>query len=599
MMPTPLAPTPSLLRAAVHRPPHRRTPARHARLPPAPGRRFAVGLASALVLLLPAPQPGAAQEIQRGDVLPSEYTEDVLALVNDPTTLQLDGDAVIPEARTELGTVAVNGGRLTVNGIIRGDVIVLNGDLIFGPEGRIEGDALVLGGEVRPEEASRVSGILTIYARGLAVFRGEDGRLRPRSRFQEDRRGLYFAGSRFTVRTGSGYNRVEGLPIMFGPVVRTSGRYPFEFDALAIFRTESGFSLDDLGYAFRAEQAFGQAPLWRIGATAFSEVRPIEEWNVSRLSASLSAFLFRNDIRDYYQTEGWTAYLEAAGESTPVSARLEFHHEDHYPAIQGNPFSLLDQLEEWRPMALAGRGDINWLETSLRVDRRNNPEDPTDGWLLDLGGRFGLTGNLVIPSYVQGVSNPPVPEQPLRDDFVLGQLDLRRYVRLDPDSDLALRVRLAGSMNGESIPPQFQHSLGGIGTLPARNRFEVDCQARAVRGVPVDEPNPRTAYPRYGCDAVVLFDVEFREEFWFDLDLRADGRRPGWHIWPEVDLDIAWTAFLTAGQGWSFLEGVPDSGTLADGGLGISVGNLGLYVAYPLNGAADDPKIFVQFGRRF
>lgn len=536
-----------------------------------------------------------------GDPVPPELVPDLLAFVNDAATVRIEGDAVIPADRRVEGSLALVGGTFSLDGTVTGSVVVLNGNLTLGPGGRIDGDLVVVGGRIEGLEDGRVGGVAQLYGRALPLQRGEDGTLALRSRLPEERPGLYLGGSRFTVRTGFGYNRVEGLPVVLGPIVRTAGDRPFQLDALAIVRSESRLALDQLGYQFRVAQSFGSKPMWTVGGTAFSEVRPIEDWNVSRLSQSLSTLIFHQDLSDYYATEGWSAFLEARGETTPVTARLSYLREDHSPTIPGDPFSFLDGDEPWRPMPLVASGEASMLRADLEVDRRNNPSNPSDGWYLDTSVTWGLEGSWSVPAWASAPAGPAGAPTPISTRFSVGSLDLRRYIRIDPDSDVALRVFAGSSLNGETLPPQFQFALGGVGTLPATERFFVDCGARASDVYP-DEAAFRTSYTRYGCDGVALFDLYFREQFWFDLDLRGDGpaeEDDDWRLWPRVDLDVSWIAFLSAGRGWSYAPGGVDSATLANLGGGVSVGGFGVFVAFPLGGAGDNPAVFVQFRRPF
>lgn len=546
--------------------------------------------------------PVRAQEPLRGEGLPEEVAADVLAFVNDPGTLRFEGDGLIPRGQVIQGNVALVGGLLTVAGEVQGSLVILNGDLVLGDSARIGGDALIIGGDLEEGDPGRVQGLISIYERGYPVIR-RDGEVLPRPDRRQERPGLYIGdNARITVRGGNGYNRVEGLPILIGPVFRAPGDHPLELDALAIFRTESGFSFDDLGYTLRLEQGFGSAPRWSIGAAASSEILSIEGRGISDLESSLSTFLLHRDERDYFSREGWSVSLNVEGESTPIRGRLTYRDEKHYSVSPGGPWTLFRNDDDWRPLPLVAEGGFTAVEGELEVDRRNDPEDPTDGWYLNAALTRGLDGDLFLRAWRETGGTELVGPTPVNDDWLVGTMDLRRYARIDPDSDLRFRLLLRGGLRSDELPPQFQSALGGIGSLPGYSRFALDCGARDVPvEVPTGADDARPTYRRYGCDRTALFQMEFREELDWKLDLSPDDEEEWeeWHWYPRVDLTAAFVAFMDVGRGWSYAPDGRNSDTLADLGLGFFVGKVGLYLALPLTGEERDVRFFVRLQHRF
>lgn len=544
-------------------------------------------------------QPVAGQEVVRDQELPLEFTGDVLALVNDPGTVLLEGDASIPPDRVIQGPLAVVGGTLSLLGRVEGDVLVLNGNLFLGDGASIGGDVLVVGGEVNPGAEGRVAGLVTVYSRRLPLIR-EEGRLVPRRETARDRPGLVLGDSRLTIRTGRGYNRLEGLPILFGPVIRTSSRNPLRLDALAVFRTDSGFSLDDLGYWVRLEQGLGGRGRWRLGASAYSEVQPLEDRGLSDLEASLVTAIYHRDLRDHFLNEGWSAYLEARTPGAPVTARLTYQDEEHRFRAVGDPWTLLRSDAEWRPLPLISAGTFRSLEASVEVDNRNNEDDPTDGWYLRASVRRGLDADWAVPEYALTDSGPTVPAAPFRDDPTFARIDLRRYARVDPTSDLRLRLYVAGSVSEDPLPPQFQQSLGGLGSLPGHHRFALDCGAREVPALVGNPASLQQVYPRYGCDRTALIQAQYRNELDFNFGTGSGNQDwDDWRWWPNVDLTVAWILFMDAGRGWSYTPGGSDTETLADVGAGLTLGDLGLFWAYPMNGQDRRVRFFLRLQHRF
>jgi hypothetical protein len=524
----------------------------------------------------------------------------ILDFLNDPGVLRLRGDVRIPRERELTGPAAVIDGVVELDGLVRGDLVIVNGDLILGANAAVLGSVVIVGGALEGGDPEQVSEGLTVVSRPISLVEDSEGIFSRRAALTETEPALYLGSSRtrFTVRSGAGYNRVEGLPILFGPVIRTGGERPFQLDALAIFRTEFPVALRNLGYAFRAEQGFGQKPVWRLGATAYSRIQGLRNDQASPLFRSLSTAIFHEDPQDYQEVEGWSTYLEIAGEGTPARLRLTYREEDHRLAIPGDPWTLFNQDRLWRPMPLTAVGDLRSLEGTLEVDFRNNPEDATDGWYLRADARVGLGGSLRTPAFATAPLGPTTPSQPVDATFQSLGVDVRRYLRVDPDSDLALRGVVRSALNQSTLPAQYQFLLGGVGSLPAYPFFRLDCGARAVAARTTEEDVARVTYPRFGCDGIALFQLEFREGIDVGLDLSSSD--PGdrrW--WPDVDLSLSWHVFLNAGQGWSYADGGVDVGTLADAGVGLSIGGLGFYYAHPLSEGEGNGRFFVRLRRRF
>src|SRR5690606_18547862 len=161
-------------------------------------------------------------------------------------------------------------------------------------------------------------------------------------------------------------------------------------------------------------------------------------------------------------------------------------------------------------------------------------------------------------------------------------------------SRLNFRLLLGGSLSGNPLPPQYQHAMGGEGTLPGYDLFSLDCGARS-RTVhrslaDVDDPEAAAYFPRYGCDAFALFQAEYRGRFtfrmrwdsapWTDDDEEevALAAEPTWEFAPD------WIVFVDAGRGWN-LDSATDEPLAVDVGAGVMIGRVGAFVALPLSGS--------------
>jgi hypothetical protein len=566
------------------------------------------------LLLFSAPQLlGQVRTIQEAD-LPRWVEEDVISFFNDPSTIHFTGRTRIPSTRVVVGDVAALGGPFTIAGEVNGDLVVVNGDLVFETGGSVTGDVLIVGGRVMGEELGDIGGNVRVFDEPLRyVQRGDRiaaaGPRRDREGFGPD---FSWGDARFTIKAGQNYNRVEGLPVMFGPSVRTAGPNPLRLDLFGVWRTEMGVDLgeEDFGYALRAEQALGGRNRIAVGGTFYSVVDPIEDWGLSNMEASLATFILHKDYRDYYDRTGWSAYARFRFPFLPVELRAEYFDEEHEFARVSRPWSITKNNDPWRAQPLVAEGDFRFLEGSLTVDTRNQPSDPSDGWFLKASVRSGLGGDLAIPRHRASNEDPAaaIEAEPFDTDFVTGFLDLRSYNRISPRSSLNLRGMFGGALNDVRLPPQYQHALGGEGSLPGYRLFFNACGARdEARGYDVEisgEGFRETVYPYYGCDRFFLVQAEIRSSLFLDWgfgwDDEEDPWEGDWSWYPNIEFSPDWTAFFDLGKAWS-IDG-EDSTTLMDVGIGLYLGDLGIYYAFPLNedkNGEHNGNFFIRLTRRF
>jgi hypothetical protein len=259
-------------------------------------------------------------------------------------------------------------------------------------------------------------------------------------------------------------------------------------------------------------------------------------------------------------------------------------------------------------------GKIRFVETSLTLDSRNYRDDPTDGWYIKASGRRGIGGDLAIPEH-RASPDPQtalIEAQEVDTDIITGFLDIRSYNRISPGSTLILRGVLGGTLNDEPLPPQYQHAIGGVGSLPGQPLFAGDCGAReVVRGYDHTEQDAdavvrQSVFPVYGCDQMALFQAEFRGRLFVDWsfgwDEDEDAWDEDWNWYPSIEFSPDWSAFFNMGRGWSVAEGGTDTETLMDLGVGFYLGDVGIHFAYPLNEDANgdrDGRFFIRLNRRF
>jgi hypothetical protein len=561
----------------------------------------------ALPLRAQTPEP-AAPPASRWD-LPVDVADEVIARLNDPAADLREGDTPIAANDTVAGDLAVLDGDLTIDGAVEGDVLVVNGDAILAPMASIRGNLLVVGGQVDASGSARVSGEIATYSASLPYERSA-GRVRlvrgPRgAQSPFDREGY----SDFLITTGRSYNRVEGMPISFGPRLQTEGSNPFRLQALAIYRSEMGFTLDTerMGYFVRADQFIGGHRQIRAGASLYSLVDPIEEWQLTDLESGLATFLFHRDYRDHFERQGGSVFAAWEPTGSPYRVQIEGRWEKHRSESAGSPWTLFRNAEEWRPQPVVAEGEIGSVVVQAGYDSRSSTWNPASGWFVHGAVEQGFDVDLVQPELAPvnpAVGGPTVAERQY-GRFTSGLVDMRRYNRINSVSRLNLRVVAGGSLTGDPLPPQRQHALGGEGSLPGYLLFQADCGARSFPVSLAREPTGIGAryFPNYGCDAFTLLQAEFRGKLafrfrWDGAPWREDRDAEdrvwdfGWNLAPD------WALFVDAARGWAYDPGRPDEGTKVDVGAGLLLDRIGVYVAVPVNGGSG-VNVFLRLGPRF
>ena len=539
--------------------------------------------------------------------LPVAIADDIVARLNAPDAEVRNGDVNIAAGQVIARDLAVLDGSATIAGRIEGDLLVVNGSAVLLPGAVVTGEVIAVGGEAQTQEGSAVGGSITSYAQRLPYERS-GGRVRlvraPRNAgVAIDRDG----SSDFLIATGKSYNRVEGMPIAFGPRLQTAGSNPFRLQALGIYRSEAGLRLepDEMGYYVQADQFIGGHRAVSVGATLYSVIDPIEDWQLTDLESGLSTFLFHRDFRDHYERTGWSLFTDIEPRSAPMRIHLEALWESNETRQVGSPWSLFSNADAWREQPVVGEGDIAALLGEVNYDSRNSTWNPSTGFFARASLEKAFDVDLRQPDMVEGFSANdlvPVPGAEF-GRFLHGLVDFRSYNRIDPQSRLNLRVVAGGSLAGEALPPQRQHALGGEGSLPGYSLFSSDCGARGRLVRRADAPgNENAYYPNYGCDAFALLQAEFRGKlsfrFRWDVGPWRDDDETSDRVW-DFGWDMApdWALFVDAGRGWAF-DGRPDDATRVNVGAGVLLERIGLYFAVPVNGGTG-ANVFLRLGPRF
>src|SRR5260370_13443516 len=187
------------------------------------------------------------------------------------------------------------------------------------------------------------------------------------------------------MSTGGTFMRIEGLPIVFGPLFdwRLQQDFRLRIDALGVFRTAGDLSdnRSSLGYMFRSELRSGEIQHVGVGLRAFDVVSPVEDWGLHGAEIGWSSFVFARDYRDYFLDKGWAARVFAAP-NRPLAVSLEFRHEWQTSVAVKDPWTIFRHAETWRPNPPIDDGHYNTVAANPTSDTRTDPAAPTPRQLV-------------------------------------------------------------------------------------------------------------------------------------------------------------------------------------------------------------------------
>jgi hypothetical protein len=547
-------------------------------------------------------QEGERRQVRR-DPVPREVIREIEEIYNDPQTTRVEGRLVIAEDRTINGDVAVAGGpTLTIAGRVIGRVLAVNTDVVLRRGARVDGDMLIVGGRLEGRDDARIEGDVRIYPQSLRYeIDGErliaDERQETRPSFGRVRAFGDRTESQLSL-TVSPYNRVEGLPIHFGPALRhrTPG-VDLRIDALGTIRSADDFrwNSDNLGHDALIEIRSPASRGIGIGGRLYDRIDPMERWHLSDTEAALSTFVLHRDFRDYWERHGGGVHM-LAFTGSEQQLTVGYSEERWRSRTDLDPWTLFRDDDGWRPNPAVDEGKIHLATARFLYDTRNDEDDPWTGWLIDADVEFG-NGELSGP-----VAGPIEQEVKYTRAFA----DLRRYNRLSRDAQLNLRFVYGGWVGGDELPLQRRFSIGGAGTLPG-----FDFRRNPGGGPDVGTCNTTgLALPGSPalCERVVLAQIEYRGSLGFGRMRPVSNRR--W--WGEQE-SPQWVVFADAGRGW--LVGDEDAGDeieyaestvippletfRTDVGFGLDAGFVGFFIAKSVSHTDIPANFFVRVRHRF
>ncbi len=568
------------------------------------------------IALLAVAAPVALARAQATDttrhVLTYDDASEVAFLFNGAAALRAEHDTTIMAHDTVSGNVAVLEHSLTVAGTVLGRVVVINGDLTIERDARVDGEVVVTGGTVTIVDSTRVGGGIRTWTDRMryrregelvvAITAGESADSGAVNWFRRWRRRHLRTANRFVVRGGT-YNRVEGLPVIFGPSIRQNTEIgQLNVAANAIYRSADHFHINGANTGYTAEVSLreGRRRGVAIGASAGDQVLPVESWQLRNSETALTSFFFHRDYRDWYNSTGERVFATLYGERG-AQLTLSYGEERWQPRDTRDPFTLFRDGADWRPNPVLDAARFRILDAALHIDTRNNPADPRTGWLVTADLEHGRSNEVV-----QGPTSPLVRASalfPVRVRYTRLFADIARYNRLSPETQLNARLVIGGRLGGDPLPLERRFSLGGAGSLPG-----YDFRQR-TSGADVLTCNGGVSIPGTPaqCERMILAQLEYRSDFALRLFRRRTREGESRHL---VDQPATWLLFTDAGRGWLVGDragderygtwSLPSLGSFkGDFGAGLDLHWVGVYVAKSISDWSTSPNLVIRLRHRF
>jgi hypothetical protein len=532
---------------------------------------------------------------------PPEVVAQLIDFYNDSTTTRVQGDVTIPSGSSFIGRLALHRGNLRIAGQVDGPIAVANGTLHLLNGADVRGDILVVGGRLIRDAGARHEGRQRVYWDAAPVVRTEDGllvireRRRPIGDLASARTSFQTGKVRTTLglATGGTYNRIEGLPIVFGPTfdLRTGRRSALKLELQGILRTAGSESrLADFGYNARGEFRFGR---FGVAGRAYSELTPIEDHPLSLSEVGWSSFLLQRDYRDYFDRRGYGG-LAWVDITRPLRLEVSRRRDEERSVRATDPWSLFRNSDSWRRNPVIDDGHYITTGVQLDFDTRNERYLPSTGWLIRARFEHSSSGDVapvLLPSLVR-------PEPPLGRRYAFDRLllDVRRYSRITPSLRVNARLRAEGWVGGDRFSVQRRVSLGGPDLLPGYDFRAFTCAPRGF-----SDPSQLAL-----CDRVATAQVEVRTRVGLNLGVRTrdrENRRGRFIGIEEADLVL----LTDAGKGWLAGSGpgqVPVNRIPSfdewkmDVGVGLDAGEIGAYLVKGIS-ESESVKFLVRLQRRF
>lgn len=440
---------------------------------------------ASIVLLLcgfavgsPAPAQSLARVSTPGPGAPGVLLQRALAA---PYALRVlrGGSTALPRDTTFDRTVLVVGGDATVASTVRGDVIVVGGNLFLHPGARVDGRAVAIGGGVYNSTLAVVTGGLWSYP-DVAYRVGGDSTavVLAYASGPEPPPVVSFSLPGFRGVRVPGYSRVDGLVLSAGPRVTIAGGGGV-LDPLLTYRSDLGAL--DLSVGARALIPGRFSVEAFAGRATFTN----DAWIQGDLANSLSVLTRGRDYRNYWRSDRVQAMLlrDVGPEAAPVTVGAGVRTERDWSVAAGAPWSLTGRTSP-RGILRPNPGIAPGRLSSGLVHVRATPT------LGDV--QFNLTAVAEAPW-----------QTPDDSRWLQTTLDATVSFPTFGLQRLAVRARAVATA-GDDAPPQRASYLGGLGTLVTLPPLAMGGDEMIFASARYDVPVTRFAVPYLGAPVISL-----------------------------------------------------------------------------------------------
>ncbi len=220
-------------------------------------------------------------------------------------------------------------------------------------------------------------------------------------------------------------------------------------------------------YLCEVEQPLIPSSSLSIGASVYDRTDTYDKEIITDIENLLSAALLKEDYRDYFDRRGVTGFL-AIRPFENHSFRFSYLSDDYRPLYKLARSAIFRKNKIFDPNPHRGRNiceddtcdkvRIEAARFEYEYDSRDNEKTPHLGTLIRLEGEWA--------------------RQSFGSDYTYNRYvaDLRRYSRISPGQNIALRVKvgitdLGSDYHASDVPPLYlffpkEFYVGGIGTMP-------------------------------------------------------------------------------------------------------------------------------------
>lgn len=408
-------------------------------------RAMALGL---LVLALPDAL-GAQVRVFVRDPGPGGLGRLVAAALAKPHTVIAgdSGDVILARDTTLTESLVVLGRDVRLAAAVKGDVVVIGGDLFLRPGVHVTGDAITAGGGIYTTTLGTVDGEHHAFRDvTLVPILLPDGSYALDYRALRSRQYATFAlPALFGVRLPS-YDRVNGLALPWAPFIQLdSGRISLE--PTLTYRTHLG----KIDPSVTGTVMMGRRS--RLTAFAGRTTRTNDDWISGTLANSLSSFWSGRDRRNWYRADVAEAAFHRTyeGEASVITPYAGAQWERAWTTgIQAPPrhlaYSVLDRRDTVegmaRPNPAVDAGVIASALAGFDAEWESPPQE------LEVRG----TGRLEVAPVAAG-------------DRRFSQLTVDGRIEFPLLRNIEFRLDWHGVATAGTAPPQRFAYLGGSGTL--------------------------------------------------------------------------------------------------------------------------------------